>query len=281
MASPLERLPFGHWSAIRVERALRLHAMVWSAGRAVETTAAYSFDGLARGRRPFAVLQVTLGGRGLVERDGRELQVAPGAAMLVFIPDAHRYRVDPQAGTWEFVYAVLYGGELLRVLRAVPGADHPVLAWHPGSPADAALYDLVETIRDARRASPFELSSRAYQLGMALHERVPDERGGRISRAKSFIENHLDTKLTMETLADVAGLTRHHFSREFARATGLPPVRYIREARCERAAALLSTTVLSVKEIADRCGFESSSYFCRVYRASTGMTPAGYRRSRP
>jgi AraC-like DNA-binding protein len=201
--------------------------------------------------------------------------------MLVFVPDEHRYRVDPETGEWEFVYAVLYGRELLRLLHELRVPASSTIAWPHGSPAESALLDLVETVRSARRASPFELSSRAYRLATALHEGPSVGSGSRIERAKIHIESHLDSGLTLDTLAGVAGLSRHHFSREFARATGLPPVRYVREARCERAAVLLTTTGLSVKEIADRCGFESSSYFCRVFRASTGMSPAEYRKTRP
>ncbi len=281
MVRLLEQIPEGHWSALRLERDVQLHAMVSSAGRGVERGGRYRWDGSRRGQRPFVVLQVTVAGAGRIERAGLAHRVPVGSAMVAFVPDAHEYRVDPEAGHWDFVYAVLYGQELLRLLRYLTGPEQPVIAWDPADRPEALLHELVNTLRAGRRASPFELSSRAYTLAAALLDRPAAPASGGIRRAEQYIRTHLSDALSVGVLAAVAGLSRHHFTRRFAQATGLPPVRYVREARCERAASLLGATQLSVKEIAARCGFESANYFCRVFRRSTGMSPNEYRRRRP
>lgn len=276
----LELLPLGHWSAVRLPRDIDLHAMVTSAGHAREEGERYRWNGLERGRRPFAVVQVTVSGCGLVERGGRLYDVPPGTAMIAFVPDEHVYRVHPDAGRWEFAYAVVNGRELLRLLRHVVAAGAPVVDWSPTGPGERVLNDVLTALAE-RVASPFELSALAYRLGTALLEPREPDTDGAIERARRYLRDHLHEPLSVEQLAAAAGLSRHHFTRRFAEATGLPPVRYLREARCDAAANLLAATDLAVRAVAERCGFESSNYFCRVFRATTGMSPRQFRRSRP
>lgn len=276
----LELLPFGHWSAVRLRREVDLHAMVTSAGRAREEAPGYRWNGRERGRNRFAVVQVTLRGRGLVERDGELHEVPPGRAMIVFVPDAHVYRVHPDAGLWEFVYAVVNGSELLRLLGHATQGKTPVVDWIPTGPAERVLYDMVTSLA-GRIASPYELSALAYRLGTALLEPPEPDANGSIERARRYLRDHLHEPLSVERLAAVAGLSRHHFTRRFSAAVGLPPVQYLREARCDAAANLLATTELPVRAVAERCGFESANYFSRVFRATTGMSPGEFRRSRP
>jgi AraC-like DNA-binding protein len=63
-------------------------------------------------------------------------------------------------------------------------------------------------------------------------------------------------------------------------AFGLPPVRYLRELRLRRASELLATSDAGVEEIGYQSGFSRASYFCRVVREGTGLTPSEFRRSR-
>jgi AraC family transcriptional regulator len=280
MARLLELLPFGHWPAVRLRREVDLHAMVTSAGRAREEGTAYRWSGRERGRHPFAVVQVTLSGCGLVERAGTRHDVPSGRAMIAFVPDAHLYRVHPEVGHWEFAYAVVNGRELLRLLRHATPAQASAVEWSPTGPAERALSDVLSALA-GRIASPYELSALAYRLATALLEPAEPDADGAVERARRYLRDHLHEPLSVEQLAAAAGLSRHHFTRRFAASVGLPPVRYLREARCDAAAHLLATTGLPVKAVAERCGFESASYFCRVFRTSTGMTPGQFRRSRP
>ena len=284
MARLLERVPRGFWSAVRSPRELPLHAMVRSVGRSLEAGPEYDWDGTKRGTSEFAVLQVTLGGSGLVEDDRGRFTVPVGKAMLVLVPGENRYRVDPDSASWEFCYTVIYGNELLRVLRHA-ARDGPVLTWDPSGAAETAFFRLVSSFTSPGRASAYELSGRAYELAMTLLARGLQadsaSADSRIVRAEEFVRENLNRAVPVDELAAVAGMSRYHFSRVFAEATGLSPVRYLREARCERAAMLLATTDLPVKSIASECGFETTAYFCRTFRQITSLTPSEFRRTRP
>jgi transcriptional regulator GlxA family with amidase domain len=71
------------------------------------------------------------------------------------------------------------------------------------------------------------------------------------------------------------GRLRYLFKREM----GIPPSRYIRRLRMRQAAALLTTTFLSVKEIMARVGLGDESHFVRDFEAIYGLPPTRYRKA--
>jgi AraC family transcriptional regulator len=91
------------------------------------------------------------------------------------------------------------------------------------------------------------------------------------------IESRLSEQLRVRDLAGLACLSEFHFLRAFKRSTGMPPHQYVTARRIERAKTLLSTTDLSVAEIAWRVGFSNTSHFNAQFRKHTGATPGAWR----
>jgi AraC family transcriptional regulator len=98
-----------------------------------------------------------------------------------------------------------------------------------------------------------------------------------LSRTLRYINDNLDGNVSIEAMADIAGLSPFHFSRSFARATGHSPHRYVMLARVERAAALLRGSSLSLAEIAFQTGFADQSHMARHVRQRHGISPKALR----
>lgn len=101
------------------------------------------------------------------------------------------------------------------------------------------------------------------------------ERG--VARAVRLIEREPRAALALDDLAREASLSRFHFLRAFARATGLTPHRYVLRARLRRAAVLLATNDAHVIDVALISGFRDVSTFNHAYRAEFGTTPRRHR----
>jgi AraC family transcriptional regulator len=78
-------------------------------------------------------------------------------------------------------------------------------------------------------------------------------------------------------LAEAAGVKRFDFPRAFRSTVGITPYQYVLRERIEWAEYLLSSTDLSLAEIAYTAGFSSQSHFTRTFRKHRGTTPQGFR----
>jgi AraC family transcriptional regulator len=100
----------------------------------------------------------------------------------------------------------------------------------------------------------------------------------KIADAINFMLTNLQSDITVAQLARRACLHPDYFSRLFHDNTGERPLAYLQARRVERARLLLTTTNLPAYEVARQSGFESSSYFARVFKNLTGLTARAYKR---
>ena len=95
----------------------------------------------------------------------------------------------------------------------------------------------------------------------------------RITRALDYIEQHLDTRLTIDTLAVATNLSPSRFAHLFREAIGTSPAQYVHVLRMLRARVLLERTSLSVKEVMALVGCHDPSHFSRDFRWFHGVAP--------
>lgn len=92
-----------------------------------------------------------------------------------------------------------------------------------------------------------------------------------------YIEQQYPTVITLNSMAEVAGMNPKYFCRIFKEVTQQTPMDYVIFYRVEQAAKMLTNTDLSVLEIAMECGFNDCSYFIRTFKRLKSITPKQYR----
>jgi AraC-like DNA-binding protein len=108
---------------------------------------------------------------------------------------------------------------------------------------------------------------------------VPAER--HLLRAKDLADARYAEALSVQAMARAARLSPAHFSREFRKAFGEPPHRYLLTRRLERAAALLRSTDRSVADICFLVGLTSVGSFTTSFRRTFGLSPTECRAAHP
>lgn len=93
----------------------------------------------------------------------------------------------------------------------------------------------------------------------------------------SFLEMHYAEELTLDQIAESAGISITECMRCFRRNIGVSPIRFLKERRLQHAADMLRFTGQSISEIAASCGFLDMSYFARAFRQLYDVTPTAYR----
>jgi AraC-like DNA-binding protein len=105
---------------------------------------------------------------------------------------------------------------------------------------------------------------------------VPNER---FRSVIAYMNDHIDARISRETLARQVHLHPSYFDRVFRAAFGVAPMQLLREMRLTRARHLLETTELGLEAIAERCGLGDAAYLSRQFRARHGTTPGKHRES--
>jgi len=94
-----------------------------------------------------------------------------------------------------------------------------------------------------------------------------------LQRLLAHVESHLDTGVSVEDLAKLAGVCVNHFGRMFKNATGASPSQFILKCRVEKGLELLRTGEFRVADAAYQVGFCDQSHFHRHCRKFFGLTP--------
>ncbi len=102
----------------------------------------------------------------------------------------------------------------------------------------------------------------------------------RAKQMLAFLQAHFRDKLTLDQVAGAANVSRNTCLTCFRRVLGLPPMEYLISYRLEQAAHLLLTSDLPVAQIAESCGLGDASYFGKLFRRKTGLSPTQYRHRR-
>lgn len=170
----------------------------------------------------------------------------------------------------------LSGGPLLldmtglELLRTVSGDLLNESA--SGAPGSMSIVDCI-----VKRL--FTVLLRAYPDICRSNHKSPGQKRhhDQVSKAYGVMLGNLEFPHTLETLADVAGMSRSNFHQHFSRAYGVPPIALLKSLRLSNAKDLLRDTNLPIKVISAGVGYKSRSYFTQAFKAAFGVDPTSFR----
>jgi AraC family transcriptional regulator len=101
----------------------------------------------------------------------------------------------------------------------------------------------------------------------------------KLRQVQSYIEENLHSDLSLQAIADVAGMSASHLKSTFRKATGMPVHQYVIRRRVERAALLLRDGKLPIRQIAVELGFAHQSHLALHMKRLLGVSPRQVLRS--
>ncbi|MFY8068810.1 MAG: AraC family transcriptional regulator [Flavobacterium sp.] len=134
------------------------------------------------------------------------------------------------------------------------------------------ILKLISVLDDLSKKQPTLIASNSF------HNVVSKKNEMRINKVCLYIQNNFYTKISLKEVADLIFLTESNFCKFFKKATGKTYSDYLNELRINEACRLLVQTEKSINQISFECGFETLSYFNRVFLNKKGVTPSLYRK---
>jgi AraC family transcriptional regulator len=213
---------------------------------------------------------VVLGG-GFEERMGsKSWSVQPGS--VIYRPAESEHTVS-FASVQTTVLSIQLGFSLTEYAR-----DSKVPVRQPADLSNAKARWLVARLQDefskddliSDLAVDALVLEMLVELGRSKHHAVSD---AKIRRVDERIRENLHLKPSLDELAKEVGMHPVSLARAFKRCHQMTIGECIRRIRLEEATRLLTTSNLSLAEIAQELGFSDQSHFCRTFKAETGVTP--------
>lgn len=243
-------------------------------------------------RRPtgFPVWQILYGvsGSGRFQVEGRQYILREGQIALIPPNCPHEYQSTE--GRWILHFLGFYGNSCQKILYDLhlreAGVYHPAReSREHGAVFLNHLAELERLVKEGGRDRHRLLSKELYAALLDLAQgSVPDqavpaeENDTFLSDVISYLNEHYAEDIPLPALAEEFGLTPEYLCVRFRRGTGETLSYYLRQIRISKARILLmERPEITLKEAGELCGFHSPSYFGKVFKSITGMTPQSFR----
>ena len=118
---------------------------------------------------------------------------------------------------------------------------------------------------------------RSRQSGYAVVPLSHPHSDDKIRQSEEYLQEHFDSGVSIDILADRAGMGPRNFIRRFKAATGRLPGAYIQMLRVSAAKEMLEHGAASIQTVCSKIGYEDIAFFRSLFKRHTGMTPAEYR----
>ena len=199
----------------------------------------------------------------IIERPAGSRHDKWSGSIQIYHPDTHYHRSS------------------MEVVDPIVKISPPDIANRRTATFPGITTEIVETTRCDRME--FRFHAPVVRLNSGKSPAKPYVRGGLAAWQQravvAYIEDRLAESISLATLAQRARLSSYHFCRAFKKSFGMPPHRYHKSRRLERAKSLLVKPAASITDIGLAVGFSEASSFTAAFRKATGLTPSSYRRS--
>ncbi len=221
-----------------------------------------------------------------VTAESGDVTVVNPSELHTLLPGEH------PSGYWFFIISPqLFGGDEANVYgtlwKSLVGQQ---TQFHHHIRGDAVVTQQLSAIVEEYRAREpgYELAIRGHlfslmtRLYRAHRQPLPAAPGRkrqdqRLKEVLQRIGEQYPQPLSPQSLADSCGLTLSYFCRLFRQGTGMTAAAYITAYRLSKAEELLTSTDLSVTDIAARVGFSDMAYFSRRFKRQYGLSPLQFR----
>lgn len=180
--------------------------------------------------------------------------------------------------------------------RPIADSGTPLFIFHKGERWTQEIYThlnwIAENCRECWESDPptasspetrLEIQHRLQKLWVQLAACLPHEQTDthtahtkKIYNLIGYLHAHYAEKFSLTALAESVSMSRNECCRYFKQAMNMTITQYLLEYRLSKAAELLETSGLSITEIAEQTGFGDVSYFIKMFRQKTGITPKAF-----
>ena len=220
----------------------------------------------------------------------KTLPIKKGAICFIGSGKYH-YTMPDDTETYERSKLFLINEELSSIFSILPNADElrkkfaseSMVYAEIGETEQENIEKLLCDIQSHREDKNFDtiFLSAVMRIFAYIDENEKDRifsPMGALMLAVEYINSHISENIKIDDICEVVHISKYHFCREFKKMTGQTLMEYVLRTRIVLAKNMLTKKKYSIHEISEKCGFSSTSYFCRVFKNETKMTPMEFKK---
>ena len=232
--------------------------------------------------RDHYLIHYVISGKGTLVSSGTAYPVERGDLFFIAPARIVSYTADRE-DPWEYCWVGFNGTEADRLVGLTDFArEGPVLHYTNHD----HLKRLLLNIYNSHGNNPSNEMKMSGFLYLFLSELVSSNElrsAGRYSsehsyleKAMRYIQRNYCEMISVDNIAEFAGISRSHLYRIFMKNTGMSPNEFLSAYRINKACGLLRSSDLKINEIASSVGFQDQLYFSRVFKKNKGVSPSKY-----
>lgn len=181
--------------------------------------------------------------------------------------------------------------EMKAVLPIISNPNLPYMRFRNINEHTRDVYRIITSLPDLRR-DPFRITIRLFEFweiillqsatfGILNEDMQADMHTRAFKSMMSYIQQQYHNPVTLEDISASGNVSISLCNRIFHKYTGESPVKYLVDFRLRKVAEYLVTTTLSLPEIAQKSGFNGTSYMAEMFKRTFGVSPTAYRKTPP
>ncbi|WP_166242858.1 AraC family transcriptional regulator [Paenibacillus turpanensis] len=227
-------------------------------------------------------------GRGHFTINGTRFPAEPGK-LFFFNPGMQVSRDSDEGNPLEYYFVRFHCTEAYEekeqwVIGQPGGAEFPFHGMYSvhNVPQLISLIEHLDTLWKRRgHMNALRRKIALYEFFLALltdfrAQKIAGDTTAAIEMTQDYMINHYRDPLTLEQMAQMAGLSVSHYSRLFKKCIGYSPIDYLNHLRMDRAKELLVLSDYRLKAIAGSVGYTDEFYFSRIFKKIVGVPPREY-----
>jgi len=231
----------------------------------------------------YYIVFITKGEGVLESAKTKACKIKAGTCFLLFPGIWHRYKPNPLSG-WEEYWVGFNGKNIDDLMKGgIFKPENPFINTGLSEELLHLFHNLIDTVKTGQIGYRQIIPGVILQILGLLNavSKFHNDKGSKneklVSKAKFLLQESIESPVSLEDIARELPMGYSSFRKVFKEITGLSPNQYHLELRLEKAKCLLSTTNMTIKEVAFQTGFESIFYFSRMFKKKNNITAKDYR----
>lgn len=226
-----------------------------------------------------------INGKGTLVVDGNEYSISENTGFILHPDTAHKYYALSEP--WGTEWITFEGYAIPRLLKQLNiGLRYNVYQIHNPIKLEKLYTEIFTSANSENPSKVNECSYLLYKLLIELNscvsnnrERLKTEKRFQLEPVIVYMQKKYFENLSLEDLSLLINVTPQHICRLFKQAFNMRPFEYLTGIRVQKAKEILTDPgSFKLVEIANRCGYNDTSYFCAVFKEHEGVTPIEFRK---